>query len=208
MGWSTRPATLTPCVLGSVASTNDIEASSPVASPCSTSAADSSASDTEGTPSDRFKAATGVSPRRNRSLDQLSRVHNGVGCRPPKCSPAQDRDAASCAQISRPPRPANPRQRKILGTLRSLLSPGWAASTSTESDIHRKLARKRTPSRRFIFLAIEPAPDPEVGVPQTCYNKIENFHYALDNPLVEQHLQAFCRRTLSSENVAFVRQVR
>ena len=38
-------------------------------------------------------------------------------------------------------------------------------------------------------------------------DRVENFHHALDNEVVHQAFGEFCRRTLSSENVEFVRQV-
>lgn len=61
-------------------------------------------------------------------------------------------------------------------------------------------------SERRRAVSSEPGSRKE-GIHVTRASRVDNFHRLLDNKHVERALQAFCKRTLSWENVAFVRQV-
>lgn len=204
--WSNQ-SSATPSVSGSVASTNDTEGLSPITSPCSTHVADSSASETEKASSGTMETGSTGSRGRYRYWGSLlPNSAGGMDCKLTKLTPTEGKSAVQ-AETSRPSRAAKPKQRKIFGTLRHLLPSSSPASVPNVSESQPRLSRTRPRiSRRLVYLTVDPSFD-ESSASQPCSDRVENFHHALDNPLVDQYFRAFCKRTLSSENVAFVRQV-
>lgn len=68
----------------------------------------------------------------------------------------------------------------------------------------RSYPRRRSPSTSPVRRSMSV----NATVSSLIPDRVENFHRALDDEVVRQAFAAFCRRTLSSENVDFVRQVR
>lgn len=68
----------------------------------------------------------------------------------------------------------------------------------------RSYLRRRSPSTSPVRRSMSVNATASTLLP----DRVENFHRALDDEIVKQAFAAFCRRTLSSENVDFVRQVR
>lgn len=68
----------------------------------------------------------------------------------------------------------------------------------------RSYPRRRSPSTSPVRRSMSVNATSSTLLP----DRVENFHRALDDEVVRQAFAAFCRRTLSSENVDFVRQVR
>lgn len=217
-------------------SSNDTDQATPMASPCSTHEPIHSASTTDihgSTPrrsrsllqpfyyNDEQRAASVNVPsflfRRDAQPDATFRRHHSAR--------RHDNKSEARAQ-ERGPRTRHHLSRAILPGLRKLLPPSWSASKKTNASERRRppppLAPPPLPSstrtngaagpavaRRIVHLAIKPPLDKgKSGEKRLCSNKVENFHQALDNALVDSHIRDFCKRTLSVENVAFVRQVR
>lgn len=63
----------------------------------------------------------------------------------------------------------------------------------------------RAPERRSVALA--PSVAAAIAGSETRASRVENFHRSLSNKMVEHALETFCKRTLSWENVEFIRQV-
>lgn len=113
---------------------------------------------------------------------------------------------ATAAYRKEPQVPPQLQQRNILSSVRNLMGHTTGAGDG-EGRSHRQRPRN-TRKRSVANLRFASANHTSEKLDQrAACSRVENLHRALDNKLVEQALQAFCKRTWSWENVAFVRQV-